>query len=254
MAPVSELARELASPPAWMYPWEVDGTVAPILGAELPTIHATRAAMLEPHARAAVASGGRAIDLGCSEGWFAHRLREWGAAEVLGIDIRETNIRRARLIAQHYGTGGLRFERMSVFELDPAELGGFELVLCFGLIYHLENPIGALRIAQALSTGLCAVETQAARAAGGRHTWGTTREYVSTRAAWLTCVEPVTDQDLTTLASTDGVVSLVPNEPALVEAMTAVGFADVRVLEAPTNGNAQYADGDRLVAIGHAAR
>jgi tRNA (mo5U34)-methyltransferase len=254
VAPVSELSQELARPPAWMYPWEVDGAVAPILGPELPSIHATRATMIEPHARAALAAGGRALDLGCSEGWFAHRLREWGADEVLGIDIRDTNVRRARLIADHYGTTGLRFEQMSVYEVDPADLGTFEVVLCFGLIYHLENPIGALRIARASSAGLCGVETQAARAPGGRHTWGTTGEYISTRAAWLTCVERASDQELTTLASTDGVISLVPNEAALVEAMRTVGFVGVRVLDAPAAGNAQYRDGDRLVAVGQVGR
>jgi tRNA (mo5U34)-methyltransferase len=248
-----QLLDELARPPAWMYPWEVDGTVAPILGAELPNIHATRAAMIEPHVRAALAGGGRAIDLGCSEGWFAHRLREWGADEVLGIDIRETNIRRARLIANHFGTPGLSFEQASVYDLDAGALGTFEVVLCFGLIYHLENPIGALRVARALSAGLCGVETQAARAPGGRYTWGTTGQYLSTEAAWLTCVEPASDQELTTLASAGGIVSLVPNQAALVEAMQSAGFAEVRVLDAPGSGNPQYVERDRLVAVGHAS-
>lgn len=252
MTAARELLDELVRPPAWMYPWEIDGFVAPILGAELPSIHSTRAAMIEHYARAALARGGRALDLGCSEGWFTHRLREWGADEVLGIDVRETNIRRARLVSGHFGLTGVTFELGSVFDIDAAKLGTFEVVLCFGLIYHLENPIGALRIARALCAGFCGVETQAARAPGGRYTWGATGEYLSTDAAWLTCVESTSDQELTSLASVGGVVSLVPNAAALVEAMRTVGFARVGVVDAPDGGNPQYGNRDRLMAVGFA--
>jgi SAM-dependent methyltransferase len=206
--------------------------------------------MVEPYVRDALARGGRALDLGCNEGWFSHRLREWGADEGLGIDIRETNIRRARLICEHLGTPGLSFQRASVYDLDPEALGTFDVVLCLGLIYHLENPIGALRVAHGLSRGLCVVETQVARAPGGRYTWGTTGEYLDTDAAWLTRVESASDQEGTTLASIGGVVSLIPNEAALVEAMRTVGFSSVSIVDPPEGGNPQYIDRDRLVAVG----
>ncbi|MGH2853923.1 MAG: class I SAM-dependent methyltransferase [Solirubrobacteraceae bacterium] len=99
------------------------------------------------------------------EGWFSHRVIEWGASTVIGVDIRPQLIRRAELIRSHFGISPERFELRcaDVFDLDPAELGTFDVVLCLGLIYHLENSIGALRIARALTRGLCVIESQLTR-------------------------------------------------------------------------------------------
>ena len=107
--------------------------------------------MIEPVVRDALAAAGpqaSVLDLGCNEGWFAHRALEWGAARVVGLDVREANVRRASLIREHFGIDRerLRFEQANVLELDPAQLGTFDVVLVLGLIYHLENPVGALRI------------------------------------------------------------------------------------------------------------
>jgi tRNA (mo5U34)-methyltransferase len=252
------LATELERNPRWMYPWALaDGRVAPILGPELPSIHDTRTRMIEPHARAALTrSDATAIDLGCSEGWFAHRLLDWGADHVTGIDAREVNIRRARLIQDHYGIPRRRltYRCASVYDPMVRRFEAADVVLCLGLIYHLEDPIGALRIARHLTRRTCIVETQASLHVGAsRYTWGTTGEYLETEAAWSTHVEPVADQDLTTLASVDRVVSLIPNRAALVEAMTAAGFVSVSLIPGPPDGNRQYVDEDRLVAVGAVA-
>jgi tRNA (mo5U34)-methyltransferase len=153
------LEAELRSPIPWMYPWRLTPEIAiPLEGSELPSIHATRAEMIEPVVRATLATAGpdaSVLDLGCNEGWFAHRALEWGAARVVGLDVREANIRRATLIRDHFGIddGRLRFEQANVLELDRERLGVFDVVLVLGLIYHLENPVGALRVARALTRG-----------------------------------------------------------------------------------------------------
>src|SRR5205085_788167 len=118
-----------------------------------------------------------AVDLGCSEGWFAHKLLDWGASRVIGIDARSVNIRRAELIRDHYGISARRLEYRvgNILALRPEQLGTFDVVLCLGLIYHLENPVGALRVARGLTGGVCLVETQASVQPGpSRYTWGTT--------------------------------------------------------------------------------
>jgi hypothetical protein len=75
-----ERLRELADSPTWMYDWEIaPGIRTAVLHPELPSVHATRAAIIEPTAREGLAAAGSdatAIDLACSEGWFAHRLLE----------------------------------------------------------------------------------------------------------------------------------------------------------------------------------
>ena len=131
---------------------------------------------MEPVLRDALAAAGpdaTAIDLACSEGWFAHRLLEWGARQVVGIDVRPENIRRAELVRDHLGLDRrrLRFKTADVMKLRARQ--PFTVVLCLGLIYHLENPIGALRIARSLTRGVCIVESQLTEQTEPiRHGWG----------------------------------------------------------------------------------
>ena len=253
----AELEAELRSPLPWMYPWRLTREVAVSLdGSELPSVHATRAEMIEPVVRAALRAAGpdaTVLDLGCSEGWFAHRALEWGAARVVGIDVRAANVRRARLIAAHFGLEQLQFEQMDVFAAGA--LGAFDVVLMLGLIYHLENPIGALRVARTCARGTAVVESQLTEHDEPIQLgWGITGEFRETRGHWAAVLEPAEDQrdDGNPLASFGGVVSLVPNRAALLEAMTVAGFTDVRMLDAAPHLNPQYAEGHRGIAVGRA--
>jgi tRNA (mo5U34)-methyltransferase len=252
-----ELRAALGTPPAWMYPLGLaDGSTPPLLHHELPSVHRTRAAMMEPLVRETLASAGAdasAIDIACSEGWFAHRLMDWGAKRVHGVDVREVNIHRAELVRDHYAMDPdrLTFDVADVLSLDPQTAGTFDVVLMIGLIYHLEDPIGALRVARALTRGACVVETQlteqhAAITSG----IGVTDEYEQLDASWAAKFEPA--QDFHPIASHGGVISLVPNLAALVQAMEVVGFGDVRVLETPTGHNKQYVERHRAMVIGYA--
>ncbi len=66
----SELAGELGRQPGWMYPWSLaPGADAPLVHPVLPSVHRTRAEMIEPAVRAALADAGpkaTALDLACS--------------------------------------------------------------------------------------------------------------------------------------------------------------------------------------------
>jgi SAM-dependent methyltransferase len=96
-----------------------------------------------------------ALDVGCGVGYFSTFLREMGF-EVSGLDARSENIEEAR--RRH---PGISF-RVADME-DPAvqKLGQFDFVLCFGLLYHLENPMRAFRNLRALSGKLLLVESAA---------------------------------------------------------------------------------------------
>ena len=254
LAEDDELAR-IAAEPTWMYEFDLgEGLRTATIGPELMDVHRTRAAVCEPVVRAAVerARGATGIDLACSEGWFAHRLLEWGVEEVTGIDIRDENIRRAGLVRDRLGIDAQRLglRRADVFELDPETLGTFDVVLCLGLIYHLENPIGALRIARALTRGVCIVESQLTEQVQPiRHGSGQTGHFLEQAGSWASYLEPPQLQDGYAIASYGGVISLVPNRAALLEAMSVAGFSRVEAL-VPATGNPQYVDGHRLVVAG----
>jgi hypothetical protein len=247
-----ELRSEIESGLAFMYPWELNGREVPLVGSELPSIHRTRAEMIEPAVREALRGGGRALDLACHEGYFAHRLREWGASEVLAIDIREVNIRRATLLRDHYAITGIKFQQRNVYDLDADELGQFDVVLALGLIYHLENPIGALRVAKALNSRLCVVESQLTQQSEPIRTgWGVAGQFDQEPASWAARYEKPDEQEQQPLAAFGGVISLIPNRAALEQAMSVVGFRDVRFLKPRPEHNQQYHSGDRAVAVGY---
>jgi len=113
-----------------------------------------RQAALEPLLRALRRQGAcRALDVGCGVGYFAQWLRGLGY-EVLGVEGRPENIQEAR--RRH---PDIVFEVADVEDLGIRSLGAFDVVLCLGLLYHLENPVLALRNLRAVTGQVLIVET-----------------------------------------------------------------------------------------------
>jgi 2-polyprenyl-3-methyl-5-hydroxy-6-metoxy-1,4-benzoquinol methylase len=123
------LRDELALSSTWMYEWELGGgIVTPVGYSELPDIQRTKLKLMEAPVRTALQDAGptpTVLDLGCGEGWFSHRMLEWGASRVLGIDNHPKAIRRAELLRDHFRIPSRQIELRcaDVFELSSAELG-----------------------------------------------------------------------------------------------------------------------------------
>ena len=83
--------------------------------------------------------GKRVLDVGCGVGHLGARLVEMGA-NVVCVDGREGNIASLRTRYPHLEAhvGNVETEALSKF-------GRFPVVLCYGLLYHLENPLQSLR-------------------------------------------------------------------------------------------------------------
>lgn len=86
-----------------------------------------------------------ALDAGCGVGFFSQMLAECGL-NACGFDGRAENTAEAR---QRFPQ--IPFAEADIQERAIFELGSFDLVLCFGLIYHLENPLLAIRNLRALT-------------------------------------------------------------------------------------------------------
>jgi tRNA (mo5U34)-methyltransferase len=245
----TDFEAEIARAP-WIYRWRLrDGRELPIASPELPSIHETRAEMIEERVRAQLASlGGRAtvLDLACNEGWFSHRALEWGAQRVLALDVRPGNIRRAELLRDHYEIPAdrLEFRQADIFALDAARLGQFDVVLLLGLLYHVEDPMGALRLARACTRGLCVIETQVTRQVEPiTHGYGRIGELHESEGSLAIMIEKGDNP----LASTGRVLSFVPNHAALLQMVHAAGFDDIDVATARDGHNAQYLARDREI-------
>lgn len=208
--------------------------------------------MIEPAVRAALAASRdkTAIDFACSEGWFAQKLLEWGARSVVGLDIREQNVRRAMLMRDHLGISRERLElrEQNILDLPLAPEETFDVVLVLGLVYHLEDPVGAIRRAHALTRTLCVIESQLTRQeAPIEHGWGTTES--SERATGSFAARLELDAEGNPIASSVGILSLIPNRAALEQMAQVAGFSRVELIEPRADHNPQYVRGDRAVML-----
>lgn len=80
-----------------------------------------------------------ALDVGAAVGHFSAFLRNQGF-HVTATDGRESNVSEMR--TRHPDIPSFVF---NVEEAPIRRLGSFDLVLCLGLLYHLENPFAAIR-------------------------------------------------------------------------------------------------------------
>lgn len=97
-----------------------------------------------------------ALDAGCGVGYFSRYLADLGL-KVIALDGRPNNIQEAQ--KRHpdikFLVDNLEHERVR-------DLGSFDLVLCFGLLYHLENPFLAIRNLHSLTSKVLLIESMVA--------------------------------------------------------------------------------------------
>jgi hypothetical protein len=66
--------------------------------------------------------------------------------DVIGAEGRKINYLKCKLIEDYFELPNLRFLHLDVKNLNKKEHGIFDVVLCLGLLYHLDNPISFLDI------------------------------------------------------------------------------------------------------------
>lgn len=98
-------------------------------------------------------AGKSVIDIGCGIGHFSQMLRQLGA-DVTCVDGRQENI--ARLLELYPGSKACVVDA----ETDALlALGKFDVVFCYGLLYHLADPLGFIKRAVLLSVDWMILET-----------------------------------------------------------------------------------------------
>lgn len=79
------------------------------------------------------------LDLACAHGHFAFEMAKLGA-QVLGIEGRTSWLEQARARQQALALTNLEFVQDDVRNLSKAKYGEFDIVLCLGILYHLDAP------------------------------------------------------------------------------------------------------------------
>jgi 2-polyprenyl-3-methyl-5-hydroxy-6-metoxy-1,4-benzoquinol methylase len=122
-------------------------------GFDTPEAEAINRARLEHLAKLELALGGtRVLEVGAGVGRLTGFFTDRGC-EVIATDARAENVAEF----------SRRLPSVRVFVADVEEslehLGRFDVVFCYGLLYHLENPLRALRNMGAVCDALLLVET-----------------------------------------------------------------------------------------------
>jgi tRNA (mo5U34)-methyltransferase len=145
-----EVRARIAAVPHWYHPIEVRP------GIITPGANAART-VLELLDLPADCRGMRALDLGTRDGFFAFELERRGA-EVVAVDYMAMTDSGFGVAAELLGSRVTYLQR-NLYELTATELGTFDIVLFLGLLYHLPDPLGALRVVRNLARQRMYVET-----------------------------------------------------------------------------------------------
>lgn len=81
--------------------------------------------------------GKKVLDISCGEGYGSYLLAEWGASEVLGVDISSEAIKKAK---SNFNLDNVNFKIFDAQNLDKIKDNIFDLIVSFETIEHLDNP------------------------------------------------------------------------------------------------------------------
>jgi SAM-dependent methyltransferase len=86
-----------------------------------------------------------AIDLGSNLGYNSFDLYECGCSRVLGVEARDNYLEEAEAERKRLQYQNVEFMKADIRLIDEMNLGKFDLCLCSGLLYHMQNPFNLLK-------------------------------------------------------------------------------------------------------------
>lgn len=121
--------------------------------------------------------GKRCLDIGTYDGYLAFELERRGASEVVAVDVEDHLLwdwppdYRAEDLPRDPGFSGppkgagfrlaaelmgsqVDWRPISIYDLDPAEVGTFDVVVCGSLMLHLRDPLRALEAVRSVTDGV----------------------------------------------------------------------------------------------------
>jgi len=103
------------------------------------------------------------LDVGTFDGFFAFEAERRGARRVLAVDSvvwRDPAYGKAGFeLARRALGSSVEDLEMEAADLDPAEIGTFDVVLFLGVLYHLRDPLGVLARVAGVTGGQLVLET-----------------------------------------------------------------------------------------------
>lgn len=104
-------------------------------------------------------AGLRVLDVACNGGGFSIEASRRGADYVLGVDVVDRYLEQARFVKSALGCENVEFKKLNVYDVAVDTVGRFDVTLCFGLLYHLENPVLAMKKLSEVTRRIMIVDT-----------------------------------------------------------------------------------------------
>lgn len=186
------------------------------------------------------------LDIGCHEGFYSLAMARRGVRNVVGVDARPENLKRARFVAQAAGIHNVAY-REGCVETLAADLGRtFELTLFLGLLYHVEDPMRCLRQVAAVTGELCMIETQVVDEVEGYAEWGS-REWTRPYQGVIAVIDETGEFDAGNRETGVSPMATCPSPKALLFMLKQAGFRRAEILRPPADAYEQHARGKRVV-------
>ncbi len=170
-----QLRERIARWDRWHYAIELPGGVrTPIFDPEHAVRHEQRRRhFFEPLVQwLGGLQGRRVLDLGCNAGFWSLAALRAGADHVRGIDGRQMHVEQAQLVREALGFDAERWA-IGVGDVLGTDLGtGWDVVLCLGLLYHLDRPRELIERIARTGAPVVVIDTEVHPASGRRGAWG----------------------------------------------------------------------------------
>jgi 2-polyprenyl-3-methyl-5-hydroxy-6-metoxy-1,4-benzoquinol methylase len=114
-------------------------------------------------------AGKKILDLGCLEGGYSAAFAALGAAEVIGVEAREENIRRCLFVKDKLALENVRFFKGDVKDIAVDQFGDIDIVFASGILYHLDDPYTFAKNCAAIAKDFAVFDTHVAFADSTAH-------------------------------------------------------------------------------------
>jgi tRNA (mo5U34)-methyltransferase len=183
-----------------------------------------------------------AIDVASHQGWFSIELAR-RCRSVIGLEYQSRHVGSATLMAECLGVSNVCFVQENVETMPAGRHNPADIVINFGLMYNVENPIGVLRRCREMTRRVLLVETQCTildleGAIDSGH-WANTN-YM--HGYWG--VFAGNPQNIDGSASD---IVFYPSPKGLCWVLSRLGFREVEILRPPPGAYQQHATGKRIM-------
>lgn len=179
--------------------------------------------------------GLRVLEVACNSGGFSVEAARQGAEYVLATDVVDQYVEQAGFVRDALALDNVEVKKLSIYDVNPDTVGGeYDITLCFGLLYHLEDPVLAMRKLAAVTRRVMVVDTNTLPTPDGDR-----------RALWRMNLAPevnlTTDEEHNPRSTTNlwrdrDYLQFEPSNPAVHRLLRFVGFDKVRRVKPVSEG------------------